>query len=222
MGAGRLFDLWSGVDQPRAYSPGDAEALTAARLAVFLAVFQGATVLLTVIASNFVGRTGGVLLAFTWPRGGARTLVAAMLVLLVLAALYAVLVYNVDRKAFLQDIGPFAALMKSRTWWMLLAAAAIGAPLAEEMLFRGFLYGALRGSPLGPIGAALLTSVMWAALHVNYSDYGLLAITLIGFYLAYLRERTGTLLTPMFCHGCYNALIVVILASSSGNTFAVA
>ena len=76
-------------------------------------------------------------------------------------------------------------------------AAGVGAPLAEECLFRGLLYGALRRSPLGAIGAAVVTAVMWALLHTSYSVYGLVAITLIGLYLAYVRERTGTLLTPM-------------------------
>ena len=62
-------------------------------------------------------------------------------------------------------------------------------------------------------GAALVTAVMWALLHANYSVYGLVAITLIGLYLAWLRERTGTLLTPIVCHGAYNSLIVLALAS---------
>jgi membrane protease YdiL (CAAX protease family) len=53
---------------------------------------------------------------------------------------------------------------------------------------------------------------MWALLHANYSIYGLTAITLIGIYLALIRERTGTLLTPIVCHGAYNSLIVLILA----------
>jgi membrane protease YdiL (CAAX protease family) len=53
---------------------------------------------------------------------------------------------------------------------------------------------------------------MWALLHANYSIYGLAAITLIGIYLALIRERTKTLLTPIVCHGAYNSLIVLVLA----------
>jgi membrane protease YdiL (CAAX protease family) len=53
---------------------------------------------------------------------------------------------------------------------------------------------------------------MWALLHAHYSVYGIAAITLIGIYLALVREKTGTLLTPIVCHGVYNSLIVLILA----------
>ena len=53
---------------------------------------------------------------------------------------------------------------------------------------------------------------MWASVHSNYSVYGLTAIFLIGLYLAYLREKTGSLIAPIVCHGYYNASIVMVLA----------
>ena len=72
-----------------------------------------------------------------------------MLALLALAGIYGGLVYSVDKQAFSHDIEPFAEMMKSQTWWLLLLAAGVGAPLAEECLFRGLLYGALRRTPFG-------------------------------------------------------------------------
>lgn len=217
-GAGMLFDAWAGVDQPRAYGAGEAEALTAARLATFLIAFQVVTVLLTLVAAATIGARDEPLVRYGWPAGGLRTLLLAFAALIVIAAIYAVLVFNLNRPAFVHDIGPFAQLMRTQTWWLLLIAAGIGAPIAEETLFRGFLYGALRDTPAGKIAAALATSTMWAALHGNYSVYGLAAIAVIGLYLTFLRERTRSLATPIFCHACYNGLIVLVLASPAGET----
>jgi membrane protease YdiL (CAAX protease family) len=131
---------------------------------------------------------------------------------MVLAFLYGSLIFALDREAFRNDMSPFAELMKARTWWLVLIAAGIGAPIAEECLFRGLLFGTLRRTPLGIGGAAAVSAILWALLHANYSIYGVTAITLIGIYLALVRERTGSLLTPIVCHGAYNSLIVLVLA----------
>ena len=117
-----------------------------------------------------------------------------------------------DKNALRHDMQPFAEMMKSRTWWLVLIAAGIGAPLAEECLFRGLLYGALRRTPFGFTGAAARHR-----RHVGGAARQLFDLRpgrdhAIGLYLALLRERTGTLLTPIVCHGAYNSLIVLVLA----------
>jgi membrane protease YdiL (CAAX protease family) len=211
-GASAVFDSWTRLNEPRAFAAGETEALLTARVAVSLFAFQSVTILLVFATSVFLDYSGEPFLRFGMPRGGLKTLVLSALGLMALALLYGCLVFAVDKDAFRQDMSPFASLMKARTWWLVLIAAGIGAPLAEECLFRGLLYGALRRSPLGIAGAAAATAIMWAFLHANYSVYGLVAITLIGIYLAFIRERTGSLLTPILCHGAYNSLIVLVLA----------
>ncbi|HLA84481.1 MAG TPA: type II CAAX endopeptidase family protein [Thermoguttaceae bacterium] len=44
----------------------------------------------------------------------------------------------------------------------------IFAPLVEEAFFRGFLFVGLQNSPIGRIGAVLITSVAWAVIHLQY------------------------------------------------------
>ena len=211
-GAGTLFDASVDLSRPRSYRAGELEDLTTIRLAAFLGVFQIATTLLTIGAAALLYRRAGPLVRYGWPVGGARTIAAAFGCLLLIAAAYAIVIYNVDRQAFLHDIGPFAQLMQTHSWWLLLIAAGVGAPIAEETLFRGFLYGTLKGTAAGRPAAALATSAMWASLHANYSGYGLAAITLIGLYLAYLRDRTQSLAAPILCHAAYNSAIVLALA----------
>jgi membrane protease YdiL (CAAX protease family) len=211
-GGTALFDVWSRLDEPRAFAAGETEALLTARVAVSLFAFQLATVLLVLLTNALFARGGGSFLRFTAPRGGLKTFVLATLGLIALALIYGVAVFALDREAFRHDISPFADLMKARTWWLVLIAAGLGAPIAEECLFRGLVYGALRRTSLGIAGAAAASAIMWALLHAHYSVYGIAAITLIGIYLALVREKTGTLLVPIVCHGVYNSLIVLILA----------
>lgn len=211
--AAAAFDAWTAANEPRAFAAGEATALLTARISASLGAFQGVTVLL-VLATNARLPGESSFLRFNVPAGGARTIVLAVLILLAAAGLYGSLLYVFDRWALDHDMATFAELMKSRNWWLLLLAAGVGAPLAEECLFRGLLYGALRQSPLGAIGAAVTTAVTWAMLHTSYSVYGIVAILLIGLYLAYLRERTGSLLTPIICHGAYNSVIAITLAFS--------
>jgi membrane protease YdiL (CAAX protease family) len=211
MAAGAVFDRWSGGLGPRAYVPGEAEALTTSRLALFLIVFQIVVTSLSFVAAPYFAQPGDSVLGFRRPKGGAPVVIAAAVGLFVLVGTYGGLVYTLDRNAFTSDFVPLAGLMRTSMWWLFLLAAGIGAPVAEEILFRGFLFGLLRRSLLGGIGAALVSSLIWAAMHVNYSAYGLGGIVLIGLYLSWLRQRTESLIAPMICHGIYNSLIILTL-----------
>mgnify|MGYP001366481311 CR=1 FL=1 len=167
-------------------------------------------ILLTIgAARRFAGTED--LLSLARPKGGALLKVAAVLGLLVFAALVAFLVFNVDRDAFISDISTFSGIMQSGGWWAIPIVAAVGAPLAEEFLFRGYLYGTLKRTPLDRTGAAIISSGMWTALHPGYSVYGLAALFCIGIYLVLLRDRTGSLVMPIACHAIYNSIVVLVM-----------
>jgi membrane protease YdiL (CAAX protease family) len=88
-----------------------------------------------------------------------------------------------------------------------LAFAALGmvVPLAEELFFRGFVYGAL--APLGRALAIPLTTVLFAAVHAQqtWGNWGaLLAVTVTGFVLTCLRSLSGSTLVPAVTHLLYN------------------
>jgi membrane protease YdiL (CAAX protease family) len=220
-GGAVAFDVWSNIHEPRAFAAGEIETLITARVAFSLFAFQLVTVASVLLADAYRRRTTGTsLLSFQMPRGGFATLGLAVLVLLSMATCFASLVFVFNPEALRHDLQPFSEMMQSKGWWLILIAAGIGAPLAEELLFRGLIFGGLRRTPLGFIGATLITAGSWAALHASYSIYGLGAIALIGLYLAWLRERTGGLLTPVVCHGVYNSVIIflMVLAPNSSLT----
>ena len=86
--------------------------------------------------------------------------------------------------------------------------AVLVAPFAEEVLFRGFLYGALR-SILGPWLAMVATSALFAAMHPLAGFYSIL---MLGLLFAFLYERTGNLFAPIIVHATHNGVLVLITA----------
>jgi len=87
---------------------------------------------------------------------------------------------------------------------LLFILVACLAPLFEEILFRGLIYGVLRKT-LKPWPAILLVSFLFSFLHVNPA--GLLPIFALGVLLAWLYERTGSLFSSVVLHALWNGLV---------------
>lgn len=83
--------------------------------------------------------------------------------------------------------------------------ACLVGPIAEELFFRGVLYGALR-QRLSRGWAIVASSAAFALLHAN--PVGLFPIMALGCLLAYLYERSGTLLAPLVIHIAHNTLLM--------------
>jgi membrane protease YdiL (CAAX protease family) len=92
------------------------------------------------------------------------------------------------------------------------------APFAEEAFFRGFIFNGLR-RPLGLHGAAIVSGVLFAAIHLSNGDpaqlVGLLVpFTIIGYMFAVLDARTGSLWNSIVVHAVFNAIGVAGLLGS--------
>lgn len=88
---------------------------------------------------------------------------------------------------------------------------AIGAPLAEEIIFRGQAFAVLAQSRFGKWGAVVLTSVSWALLHATEPWFAVGLIFLMGLVLGWLLLRFGSLWVTMACHGAWNAIYSVLI-----------
>jgi membrane protease YdiL (CAAX protease family) len=87
-------------------------------------------------------------------------------------------------------------------------AIVLSAPFAEEVFFRGFLYGGTR--PLtGVVIAALLTGFIFSLAHYNAGL--VLPFTLIGALLALSYQRSGTLYVPIGAHFLFNLVSYLVL-----------
>lgn len=87
------------------------------------------------------------------------------------------------------------------------------APFVEEVLFRGLVFGNLKGKSLTV--AYVLSCVLFALSHVwnfatgaqNLSQFLVMLQYLVpGFMLAWSYDRSGTLWTPIALHAVFNAL----------------
>jgi membrane protease YdiL (CAAX protease family) len=91
---------------------------------------------------------------------------------------------------------------------LLLIGFCVAAPITEEFAVRGFLFRGWSKSFLGPIGAILLSSALWAAMHVQYDWYYICEVFLIGLFFGYLRHRSGSTWLTVITHGFCNLAII--------------
>lgn len=77
------------------------------------------------------------------------------------------------------------------------------APIAEELLFRGVLYPAVkqRGYPRAALWG---TSALFAAIHFNVAIF--VPLLLLAVLLVWLYEKTDNLLAPIAAHVAFNAI----------------
>jgi membrane protease YdiL (CAAX protease family) len=94
--------------------------------------------------------------------------------------------------------------------WMLMV---IGAPIGEELLFRGLMYRGLE-SRIGALGAIVLTSIVFGLLH--YPGFGwprVVATGCLGLMFGWLRWRTGSTSVCIVAHAMTNLVGASILTA---------
>lgn len=90
----------------------------------------------------------------------------------------------------------------------MIIAAAVIAPLVEELFFRGFIYGVMKRYTDG-LFAALCSSILFAVVHMHVGT--LLPLALLALIFCALYERTGSLLVPMLLHAAFNSVSLVVM-----------
>lgn len=88
----------------------------------------------------------------------------------------------------------------------------LAAPIAEEVVFRGFIYAGIRRS-LGTGSAALLSGMAFATVHFPAGATQFVFLAALGLTLAVLYERTRSLWPGIVLHVAHNVLVFgVVLA----------
>lgn len=86
-------------------------------------------------------------------------------------------------------------------------AAAIAAPLCEEVVFRGFFYPVLKKFS-GVWPAAFCSALVFAAAHGNLA--ALLPLFIFGGLLVFIYEKTGSIWAPIAVHFCFNSATLIV------------
>lgn len=106
-----------------------------------------------------------------------------------------------------QDVG-FTDITQPLEYLLAFIALVILPPIAEEILFRGYLFGRLR-TYTGFWTTTTIVSVLFGAIHGQWN----VAIDtfILSLFLCYLREKTGSLWPSIVLHGIKNGLAYFLL-----------
>lgn len=97
--------------------------------------------------------------------------------------------------------------LSKEPWLFALALPGIilGAPVTEELIFRGALFSALVNSRVGRFGAVLISSALWALIHLSAAPWLYVGVIFImGLVLGVLLLRFGSLWVTIACHASWN------------------
>lgn len=159
-----------------------------------------------------------------WPDLGAAgwlLLIAGFLVAMYAAVFAVIAVFDIDLKQYTP--GPYGEspetgsagavkeamfeIANSPMHFMLaLLSVGIGAPLAEELIFRGQIFTALARTQLGLSGTVLLTSAAWSLMHYSEPWLSIGLIFVMGLVFGLLLIRFGSLWVTMACHAIWNTV----------------
>lgn len=89
---------------------------------------------------------------------------------------------------------------------LLLLLVAVIAPIAEELFFRGMLYPVLRRRWSVPLAIGV-NGLVFALIH--FIPILIPGLCLVGIVLAWIRERSGSLIPCILVHALQNAVVVV-------------
>lgn len=94
---------------------------------------------------------------------------------------------------------------------MLVLIVVIGAPIVEELFYRGLLLRSI-SRRWGPAVGVIATAVVFGAIHLQ--PYDLLPLALAGLLFSVLVTRSGRLGPAVFAHMAFNLTAVVSLLTA--------
>ncbi len=173
-----------------------------------------AFVLVAVFFAQLGGRAVGAWqFGLRRPRGGWRSAAGLVLVLLVayiaLSAVWSAIT-NPPEEELLKQLGS-----KEGTALLVLSAGltCVVAPICEELLFRGFIFTALRNWR-GTLPAAVITGLVFGGVHYGSAPaLDLVPLAGLGFGLCLLYRYTGSLYPCIVTHSLNNSLAFSSLES---------
>jgi membrane protease YdiL (CAAX protease family) len=136
---------------------------------------------------------------FGWVAAGLASYYAAVVA-------YSSLITQPKQKDIARDLGLNAGLLAAVPVVLVIAVLA---PIAEEIFFRGLLFGGLRRR-LSTIPAAAISALVFGGLHATTGVTAVPPLIIFGFVLALLYEKTGSLVPGMIAHAINNSLALIV------------
>ena len=204
--------------------------------AALLVIFP--TALLTALAALLLARgrggTVGEVLSLRWPRFGLLGwpyFVLVFLIVMYFAVAMVVLLLGIDMADYTpgpQGQSPesgSAGLVKeamfdiANTPWLfalVIPSVALGAPIWEELVFRGQLFAALSKTRIGVAGTTVVTAALWSLMHLTEPWLAIGIIFMLGLAFGWMMYRFGSIWVPMICHGVWNTVYALAVFGQVG------
>lgn len=129
--------------------------------------------------------------------------VAVMPIIFIIGILIYILLNVLELKPPPQPIVGLFLMEENVTFIFISSAiASVFGPVIEEIFFRGVMYSAVKRK-LGIFWGIFITSILFSFLHTHAFTYflvGFIPIAILGAVLAYLYEKTGSLIPSITLH----------------------
>lgn len=181
----------------------DPIVLTRGQLLRLTLIFEGALLVVALIAGYFMGETFWALFSLSWTAAvwGIGAALPPLIIIIGISESPTRLGESARR-----DFGPVLKLFKNATLIDILFVSVM-AGLCEEALFRGALQVGL-ALKTGPWIALVIASLIFGVAHALSPSYFTFA-TLIGIYFGSLLIWTDSLLIPMLAHAVYDFIAIL-------------
>jgi uncharacterized protein len=175
---------------------------------VIFLIDQIATTVVVLLAAGMRGGSRSPVLSLGPPKGG--LLISVMLassayliirlIETIVASALPTSVQGIQQSSVIQPAWP----------WIMFTALLIGAPISEELLFRGFLLSALAKSRAGFWGAAVISNIAWTSTHLPGNWTPILSVFVFGLLLSFILSRTGSIWPCVLAHAMGNAIPALV------------
>jgi membrane protease YdiL (CAAX protease family) len=185
------------------FTAGDGELTTAGNIIAQLATVLGFVLVPLALARSRGATTLGEAL---WRLGVQRFrpsaikwMAAAVGSYLAFAMLYSVLILEPEQDDIASGFGPVPVQI---------LLIVFGAAIAEEICFRGMLFGGLR-ERLPKVPAALVAGLVFGVLHAFTGITAVPPLIVLGFVFCLLYEKTGSIVPGMLLHMLNNSVALL-------------
>ena len=138
-------------------------------------------------------------LGLVWP--APRDAVVALWILVIFLLGYDALTYALGRDIVTPfQVETYRSAREAGMLPLFSFALVIAAPVAEEIMFRGFLFRGWVTSERMAILGILLISALFAAIHIQYDWFGILQVFFIGLLFGLMRWRSGSTTLTILMH----------------------
>jgi len=193
-----VFSLWHGPLGRNTDLANDGAAVT-----LLIAVSAPVQVALLVQFARRTGARAGDYLAWVWPRGGQILFgIMAVAVFVVVSNLVSVLLGRSIVTDFQIELYRSASAQGGLPllWFVVVVAT----PIAEETLFRGFLFRGWLREPRDAWPTIAGTALLFALVHVQYDGFVIVQVFAAGLLLGWMRWASGSTVLTMLLHGLIN------------------